>query len=61
MKRLIAVFAVFLAITTAACSQSMNQPDIKLNPHPKMRYEITLTIEMRRDRSMPLRGPLVIR
>ena len=23
----------------------MKQPDIKLNPHPKMRYEITLTIE----------------
>lgn len=23
----------------------MKQPDIKLNPHPKMRYEVTLTIE----------------
>ncbi|MGJ7491928.1 hypothetical protein [Variovorax sp. ZT4R33] len=23
----------------------MKKPDIKLNPHPKMRYEITLTIE----------------
>lgn len=23
----------------------MKQPEIKLNPHPKMRYEITLTIE----------------
>ena len=45
MKRLIAVLAVFLAITTAACGQAMKKPDIKLNPHPKMRYEITLTIE----------------
>ncbi|WP_090177996.1 hypothetical protein [Luteibacter sp. UNC138MFCol5.1] len=23
----------------------MNKPDIKLNPHPKMRYEITMTVE----------------
>jgi len=45
MKRLIAMLAVFFAITTAACGQAMKQPDIKLNPHPKMRYEITLTIE----------------
>jgi hypothetical protein len=45
MKRLIAVLAVSLAITTTACGQAMKQPDIKLNPHPKMRYEITLTIE----------------
>lgn len=45
MRRLIAVLAVFLAITTAAFGQAMKQPDIKLNPHPKMRYEITLTIE----------------
>lgn len=35
-----------LALITSACSSPMNkQPDIKLNPHPKMRYEITVTIE----------------
>jgi len=45
MNRLVAVHAVFLAIATAACGQAMKQPDIKLNPKPKMRYEITLTIE----------------
>ncbi|KQU85590.1 hypothetical protein ASC78_26685 [Variovorax sp. Root318D1] len=45
MKRLISALAVLLALTTTACSQAMKQPDIKLNPHPKMRYEITLTIE----------------
>jgi hypothetical protein len=45
MNRLATVLAVSLAITTAACGQAMKQPDIKLNPHPKMRYEITLTIE----------------
>ena len=45
MKRLIPALAVLLAITTTACGQAMKQPDIKLNAHPKMRYEITLTIE----------------
>ncbi|RST45009.1 hypothetical protein [Variovorax sp. DXTD-1] len=48
MKRLIPALAVLLAITTIttiACGQAMKKPDIKLNPHPKMRYEITLTIE----------------
>jgi len=43
MKRLIPALVVLLAITTA-CSQSMKQPDIKLNPHPKMRYELTLIV-----------------
>jgi len=45
MKRLISALAVPLALTTTACGQAMKQPDIKLNPHPKMRYEITLTVE----------------
>ena len=45
MKRLIPALAILLALTTTACGQAMKQPDIKLNPHPKMRYEITLTIE----------------
>lgn len=46
MKRLAtALFLVLLAINNAACGQPMKQPDIKLNPHPKMRYEVTLTIK----------------
>ncbi|MDM0038258.1 hypothetical protein QTH89_17650 [Variovorax sp. J22G21] len=45
MRRLIPALAIFLALTTTACGQSMKKPDIKLNPHPKMRYEVTLTIE----------------
>jgi len=44
MNRLIAVLAIFLAITTAACGQAMKQPNIKLNPQPKMRYELTLSV-----------------
>jgi hypothetical protein len=44
MNRLTAVLAIFLAITTAACGQAMKQPDIKLNPQPKMRYELTLSV-----------------
>ncbi|HWX65263.1 MAG TPA: hypothetical protein VNZ27_02440 [Rhodanobacter sp.] len=34
-----------LALTTSACGSSMKTPDIKQNPHPRMRYEITMTIE----------------
>lgn len=44
MRRLSALFAL-LTLTTTACSQSMKQPDIKLNPQPKMRYELTLTVQ----------------
>jgi hypothetical protein len=32
-------------IVFSACDSSMNAPDIKHNPYPKMRYEITLTIK----------------
>jgi hypothetical protein len=35
---------MLLALSTSACDSSMNTPDIKRNPHPKIRYEITLTI-----------------
>jgi hypothetical protein len=35
----------FLAFLISSCGSSMNSPDIKRNPHPKMRYEITLTIQ----------------
>lgn len=46
MKCLVATtLFIFLTLTLPACGQSMKKPDIKLNPHPKMRYEITLTIE----------------
>ena len=34
-----------LALITSACGSSMKTPDIKLNPHPRMRYEITMTID----------------
>ena len=34
-----------LALITSACGSSMKTPDIKQNPHPKMRYEITMTID----------------
>lgn len=35
-----------LALITSACSSPMNkQPDIKLNPHPQQRYEITVTVD----------------
>ncbi|MBS7777353.1 hypothetical protein [Acidovorax sp. CCYZU-2555] len=46
MKRRYAT-ALFILSTIAAPAfgKSMKQPNIKLNPHPKMRYEITLTIE----------------
>ncbi|MDA7418423.1 hypothetical protein PGB34_18800 [Xenophilus arseniciresistens] len=45
MKSLLPVLALGLAIATAACGQSMKKPDIKLNPNPKLRYEVTLTID----------------
>lgn len=46
MRRLVATsLFILLTLTLPACGQSMKKPDIKLNPHPKMRYEITLTIE----------------
>lgn len=35
---------VFLVLTTAACSAPMKKIDIKKNPHPVMRYDITMTI-----------------
>ena len=46
MNRLV-VTALFLLLTLTlpACGQSMKKPDIKLNPQPKMRYELTLTVQ----------------
>lgn len=38
--------ALMLSLPLAACSSPMNaQPDIKLNPHPVQRYEITVTTD----------------
>lgn len=34
-----------LVLITSACGSSMKTPDIKQNPHPRMRYEITMTIQ----------------
>ena len=45
MKRLVVTtLFILLTLTLPACGQAMKQPDIKLNPHPKMRYELTLTV-----------------
>jgi len=40
-----AAFALCLALTSTACGTSMKNPDIKQNPHPKQRYDITLKID----------------
>jgi len=46
MTKRLCSFAFFsFALITSACGAAMKNPDIKSNPHPKMRYEITMTIE----------------
>ncbi|WP_413623782.1 hypothetical protein [Luteibacter sp. Lutesp34] len=37
--------ALLLLLSTHAYGASMKQPDIKLNPNPRMRYEITATVK----------------
>ncbi|SFW62844.1 hypothetical protein SAMN02800691_2677 [Luteibacter sp. UNCMF366Tsu5.1] len=37
--------ALLLLLSTHAYGASMKQPDVKLNPNPRMRYEITMTIK----------------
>lgn len=37
-------FPLFLALTSSACGSPMKTPDVKQNPNPKQRYEITLKI-----------------
>ncbi|HEY0198832.1 MAG TPA: hypothetical protein VGC19_09860 [Rhodanobacter sp.] len=44
-KRLIFSLTLSLVLITSACGSPMKTPDIKQNPHPKMRYEITMTIQ----------------
>jgi len=43
--RLTSSLILSLALITSAYGSSMKNPDIKQNPHPKMRYEITMTID----------------
>lgn len=43
--RLTSSLILSLVLITSACGSSMKTPDIKQNPHPKMRYEITMTID----------------
>jgi hypothetical protein len=46
MKKLFVISSILsLALITSACGAAMNPPIIKSNPHPKMRYEITMTID----------------
>lgn len=46
MKTVFALASILsLASITAGCGDSMNNPDIKHNSDPKMRYEITVTID----------------
>jgi len=43
---LAASLALSILITTTACgSSTMTTPDIKFNPHPTQRYELTVTIK----------------
>lgn len=37
--------SLFLAITATACGSSMNTADIKQNPHPNQRYELTIIVD----------------
>lgn len=41
----LACLAALLSLTFSAYGASMKKPDIKLNPHPRMRYEITVTVK----------------
>ena len=46
LNRVTAVLLLSLTLITSGCGASpMKTPDIKQNPNPKMRYEITMTID----------------
>lgn len=34
-----------IALSSSACGSSMKTPDIKQNPHPTQRYDVTLTLQ----------------
>jgi hypothetical protein len=44
-KRTMATLICSLVLITTACGSPMKNPDIKQNPAPKKRYEITITIK----------------
>lgn len=44
-RRFVTTFFILLPFALPAFGESIKKPDIKVNPHPKMRYEITLSIE----------------
>jgi hypothetical protein len=41
----VALAALALSLSLSACGSHMKTPDIKKNLHPKMRYELTMTIK----------------
>lgn len=43
--RLTSFLILSFALITSACGSSMKKPDIKQNPNPRMRYEITVKVE----------------
>jgi hypothetical protein len=45
VKPSIAITALLLSLTPLAYGATMKTPDIKLNPNPRMRYEITVTVQ----------------
>jgi hypothetical protein len=36
---------LLLALVVSACGASMQKPDLKMNPNPKKRYEVTMAIQ----------------
>lgn len=42
--RPVSALLLSIALILSACSSSMNTPDIKQNPHPRQRYELTVVI-----------------
>jgi hypothetical protein len=45
LRALAATLASILPFTLSAHGAAMNKPDIKLNPQPRMRYEITVGVD----------------
>lgn len=43
-RRHAATASLFLALPLSATGATMNKPDVKLNPNPRMRYEITVEV-----------------
>ncbi|MGF6492881.1 hypothetical protein ABIE56_001038 [Luteibacter sp. 621] len=44
-RRHVATASLFLALPFSATGATMNKPDIKLNPNPRMRYEFTVKVD----------------